>query len=206
MIPCFWPHALILCMPISICNEVMQAKKAALAHKLVLTTNTVKLTVQPYATFIRGNGSAVTCNFKLCTCLDHMETPFIEEMIPLTEITECKIEPYVLKSTNMLCAPDKPDTLTIRMQGSSLPVISVDAPKNGEAFVRAVNEAVARAKAEHKMPPLPEAWDSYKKIFVSTFICLCHPTMLFACTRRSTLTNVISGNLSNQLLIYYVQF
>ena len=179
--PCFWPHALVLCIPISACNEVIQAKKAALAHKLVLTTNTVKLTVQPYAVFVRGNGAIVGSTMKICTCLDCTKTPFIEEMIPLTDITECRIEPYVLKKS-MACAPPKPDTLSIYLGGSIRPAISVDAPKNGEAFVRAVNEAVARAKQYQQMPPLPESWDSYKQIFLHVsilFISNVHIAPLF---------------------------
>lgn len=47
-LPCFWPHAIILGAPCSVCVLSGRHQKVARAHKLELRERTLKLTVDQY--------------------------------------------------------------------------------------------------------------------------------------------------------------
>ena len=162
LLPCFWPHQIILGMPCSfVCFTLPKVEESAAAHRLILREKTLLYAVDPYpsdGSFVSGMEAAKPICFQGC-----MGTAggFVE-VIPLQFVESCTVEPCMMQQ----CGADvAPETLVVRTSGGmmNLPAAAVDAPKNGAEFCAAVMAQVERVKASGELlePALEEAYTKF---------------------------------------------
>ena len=148
IMPCFWPHQLILGIPCYVsCFAAPMQDDAAKAHHLVLRENTLLYQVDPYPQGAQAANNIQHAVKPICVacCEAGQKAGGFTEVIPLQEIESCVVEPCMAKGC---CGSDvATSTIVVRTIGGNpmLPAAAIDAPANGEAFCAAVMKAAEAA-------------------------------------------------------------
>eukprot|EP00756_Hemistasia_phaeocysticola_P038817 Hpha_TRINITY_DN16782_c6_g3::TRINITY_DN16782_c6_g3_i1::g.76938::m.76938 len=144
--PCFWPHQILCGMPISFLACTLPAVgKAVDAHRLILREKTLLYEVDPYPMAAAG-ASNQFMPYPVCFACEccRGQTMGFTMVIRLEKVDSIKVEPCQME----VCGcPIANDTLVVRAYGSHFPIAAIDAPANGEEFIRAVERQVDMCKS-----------------------------------------------------------
>jgi hypothetical protein len=159
---------ILLGIPCAVPYRCCTAHKATDAHHLVLRTNSLQLSVDPYPKVFQkvmhrseDDGCFADLICWPCFCRESTGTT-IMQTIPLQEIEACAVEPGLDTDCCGVTGRKSPNTLMVTLTGTTLPVFAVDCPANGEDFARRVMERVMHIR---DFPPaaLPAEWGVYKE-------------------------------------------
>ena len=159
-LPCFWPHSIILCMPLSVCYQRRMADEAARAHRLILKERCLVLEVDSYSSMMRSStATMIPC---ACCCSGNCVPPTrpIKETIPLEDIKSCGVETCKAQMCGSNVAAD---TFVVRLKnGIQFPLFAIDCPgRNAQQFAEQLMTQVNACTANPSA--LPVGWNNYKK-------------------------------------------
>ena len=170
-IPCFWPHQMVLCAPCTLfCYTLGLMDKKADAHTVILCKNSIKYVVEPYPSIVQTTSTfelsfipwCVACCCSFCVT----DTMRIEEVFPLTDVTEAGLSECKQVACGAWVAPD---TFYVKTKQDSafsmaghLNSIAVDAPMDVQAFIEEVNKQ--RKLAEPLPANVRELYDNCASI------------------------------------------
>jgi hypothetical protein len=159
VMPCFWPHQLLLGMPCTFCCCTLPAMDAKCrAHHLILRENSILYQVDPYDPLTASANTQQLamkpwCSACCSVCIKDFDP--IYEVIPLTEVSDAKVEECL--ATGCCGVPTAPNTFTVKIMGQMFPSVAIDCPLNGEELSKKIMDQKTRAT-----PPPPNLLQEWK--------------------------------------------